>query len=166
MAGGSLMEPLPTAARVRFRVRISRVNGRVPTWHRPKCAPFAFGWLPGALPPPKRAFKAKPGFSTCRPISVNRHGVSAPIGTVSAGFRSILWGHDLALPQFWCSRLLASYDLNEAGAEQIELGATIHLALEKLELGDLAFGLAIAPRRCQSGTDGGLILTQACGEGA
>jgi hypothetical protein len=54
--------------------------------------------------------------------------------------------------------------LNEARAEQIELGAVVHLAREELELGDLAFGLAIAPGCCRGGTDGGLIKPVALGQ--
>ena len=40
---------------------------------------------------------------------------------------------------------------DEACAEEIEAGATIHLPLHELELGDLALGLAIRPRLGEGG---------------
>ena len=33
----------------------------------------------------------------------------------------------------------------EAGLQQVELAAPIHLAFDELQLGDLAFGLAVGP---------------------
>lgn len=34
---------------------------------------------------------------------------------------------------------------NDAGLEQVSLSAAVHLPLDELELGDLAFGLAVGP---------------------
>ena len=67
-------------------------------------------------------------------------------------------GSDLIL---MACRLLGTDD---AGLEEIQLSATVHLALDELELGDLAFSLAIRPRRCDSGADGFLIFDDAVGE--
>ena len=36
---------------------------------------------------------------------------------------------------------------DEAGPKKIDLCAPIHLALDELEFGDLAFGLAVRPSR-------------------
>ena len=41
--------------------------------------------------------------------------------------------------------LLVMFDLsngNDAGLEEVDLSATVHLAFHELEFGDLAFGLA------------------------
>src|SRR5215212_10078469 len=45
-------------------------------------------------------------------------------------------------------------------AEQVEAGATVHLALDQLEPGDLALGLAAAPRRRERRLDRSTVLLQ------
>src|SRR3546814_9761864 len=45
----------------------------------------------------------------------------------------------------------------EAGSEQIELCAAVHLALHELQPGDLPFGLSVRPRLGQGRADGGSI---------
>lgn len=57
-----------------------------------------------------------------------------------------------------------SHGPDETRFEQVELSAAVHLALYKLELGDLAFGLAIGPGRGDRHADGGLIFQDARGE--
>ena len=68
-----------------------------------------------------------------------------------------------ALTHFRCSWRLRWGE--KASAEQVELGAPVHLTLDELELGDLAFGLSVGPRRRDRGVDGGLVLGDAVGEG-
>src|SRR4051812_33301601 len=64
-----------------------------------------------------------------------------------------------ALSMTACS---ASYD--EAGTQQVELGAPVHLPLDQLELGDLALGLAVRPGLHDRRGDGVLVGTDAGGE--
>src|SRR3546814_19460193 len=45
----------------------------------------------------------------------------------------------------------------EAGSEQIELCAAVHLALHELQPGDLPFGLSVRPRLGQGRAAGGSI---------
>jgi hypothetical protein len=54
--------------------------------------------------------------------------------------------------------LSGTHGPDETRFEQVELSAAVHLALYELELGDLAFGLAIGPGRCDRHADGGLIF--------
>ena len=50
----------------------------------------------------------------------------------------------LALAQYWCrSGRRSSRSTDEPGSEQVEVGTTIHLALDHLQLRVLSFGLAI-----------------------
>jgi hypothetical protein len=53
----------------------------------------------------------------------------------------------------------------EAGTQQVELGAPIHLPFDELELGDLTFGLAVGPRLGHRCGDGSLIGDDAFAEG-
>src|SRR4051794_41429086 len=51
-------------------------------------------------------------------------------------------------PSFWLSRSFrGSCRKENALAEQVEAGATVHLPLDQLEPSDLPLGLAAAPRR-------------------
>ena len=52
-----------------------------------------------------------------------------------------------------------------ASAQEVKVGAAIHLAFDLLEAGDLSFGLAVAPRRGERRPNGGVILPQSRGEG-
>ena len=49
----------------------------------------------------------------------------------------------------------------EPSAEEIEIGATVHGALQELETRDLPFGLPTAPRECQRSPDSVSVLTEA-----
>lgn len=49
--------------------------------------------------------------------------------------------------------------------QQVEVGASIHLALDELQLVDLTFRLSAAPDHGQRRLDRGLILSQSGGEG-
>ena len=53
---------------------------------------------------------------------------------------------------------------DDAGLEQIELAAAVHLAFHEFELDDLPFGLAIGPGRCDRGVDGRLVFDDTVGE--
>ena len=53
---------------------------------------------------------------------------------------------------------------DDTGLEEIKLPAAVHLAFHELELGNLAFGLAVRPRQCDGGTDGCLVFCDAIGE--
>jgi hypothetical protein len=53
---------------------------------------------------------------------------------------------------------------DDAGLEQIELAATIHLALDELEFGNLSLGLAVRPRRRDRRADSRLVFDDAVGE--
>jgi hypothetical protein len=57
-----------------------------------------------------------------------------------------------------------SYNAYQAGLKQVELGASVHLTLDQLELGDLALGLSVGPRRRDRGIDGSLVLDDAVGK--
>src|SRR4051812_45836051 len=62
----------------------------------------------------------------------------------------------------WLSRTLrGSGGEQGAAAEQVETGAAVHLPLQQLEARDLAFGLAVAPRRRERRPHGGPVLLQA-----
>lgn len=50
-------------------------------------------------------------------------------------------------------------------ADQIELGASIHLPFDEPEFVNLAFSLTAAPRHGERRPDGGFILPEAGGEG-
>jgi hypothetical protein len=58
-----------------------------------------------------------------------------------------------------------SCSTDQAGLKQVELGAPVHLTLDELELGDLAFSLSVGPRRRDCGVDGGPVPGDAVGEG-
>jgi len=76
------------------------------------------------------------------------------------GFRSreLLGGPP---PLVWLSRSLrGSCRKENALAEQVEAGATVHLTLDQLEPGDLALGLAAAPGRHERCPDRGTVLLQ------
>ena len=45
-------------------------------------------------------------------------------------------------------------------AQEVDLCPAIHGALDQLQAGDLAFGLAVAPRGGESGPDGGKVLAK------
>jgi hypothetical protein len=49
----------------------------------------------------------------------------------------------LALTQFWCR--FGSWRTDQSGLQQVDLSASVHLAFDELEPGDLAFGLAVGP---------------------
>jgi hypothetical protein len=64
-------------------------------------------------------------------------------------------------PAEWLSRSLrGSCRKENALAEQVEAGATVHLTLDQLEPGDLALGLAAAPGRHERCPDRGTVLLQ------
>jgi len=42
--------------------------------------------------------------------------------------------------------------------KEVELGGSIHLTFNELELGDLALGLSVGPGRCDRCVDGSLVL--------
>jgi DNA replication protein DnaC len=67
-------------------------------------------------------------------------------------------GSDATLVQPW------SYNADQAGLKQVELGASVHLTLDQLELGDLALGLSVGPRRRDRGVDGSLVLDDTVGK--
>src|SRR3954454_4544635 len=61
----------------------------------------------------------------------------------------------------WLSRSLrGSCRKENALAEQVEAGATVHLPLDQLEPGDLPLGFAPAPRRRERRPDRGAVLLQ------
>src|SRR6266566_4824902 len=68
------------------------------------------------------------------------------------------FGSDATLVQPW------SYNAYQAGLKQVELGASVHLTLDQLELGDLALGLSVGPRRRDRGVDRSLVLDDAVGK--
>jgi hypothetical protein len=49
--------------------------------------------------------------------------------------------------------------------KEINLCSAVHLPFDELELGDLAFGLAVRPRLDQSSVDRGDVFGDARGEG-
>ena len=68
-----------------------------------------------------------------------------------------------ALTLFRCSWRLRWGE--KASAEQVELGAAVHLPFDELELGDLAFSLAIGPGLGHGSSDGAAIGNDALAEG-
>ena len=54
--------------------------------------------------------------------------------------------------------------MEEPSAEEIEVGAAVHGALQELESRDLPFSLPTAPRECQRGPHGVSVLTDAGSE--
>src|SRR3954468_22455115 len=75
-------------------------------------------------------------------------------------------------PQFWCSRLRRrarvrpfwSGGVEDTTAQQVELGATIHVALDRLEPVDLTLDGTVAPGQRQGRPHGIDVLQQAPGE--
>jgi hypothetical protein len=61
-----------------------------------------------------------------------------------------------ALTHSRCEHSLSCPD--EARLEQVNLGAAVHLPLDEFERGNLAFGLAIRPRRDNGVADGVYII--------
>jgi hypothetical protein len=68
------------------------------------------------------------------------------------------FGSDATLVQPW------SCSAYQAGLKQVELGASVHLTLDQFELGDLALGLSVGPRRRDRGVDGSLVLEDTVGK--
>ena len=52
----------------------------------------------------------------------------------------------------------------EPPAQQVELGAPAHLALEHLQAVDVAFGRAMAPGQPEAGFHGLVVRAEACGK--
>jgi hypothetical protein len=73
--------------------------------------------------------------------------------------RQIKWDRgvvlSLALPHFACSQWP-----QHSGTKQVQLGAVIHLSLVEFEFVDLAFSLAVAPRRGERRANRSDVLTQ------
>jgi hypothetical protein len=67
-------------------------------------------------------------------------------------------GSDTTLVQPW------SYSAYQTGLKQVELGASVHLTLDQLELGDLALGLSVGPGRRDRCVDGSPVLDDAIGK--
>jgi hypothetical protein len=82
-------------------------------------------------------------------IRVNDRGIGTPHFRAKGALTHSRCGHSLS-----CT--------DEARLEQINLGAAVHLALDEFELGDLAFGLAIRPRRGNGVADCGDVLLDPC----
>ena len=61
-------------------------------------------------------------------------------------------------------RMDESCGRNEASLQKIDLGSSIHLTLDQLEFGDVAFGLTIGPRFDNGGADSCSVLHYACSE--
>lgn len=80
-----------------------------------------------------------------RRFGVNDRGIRTPHFRVKG-----------ALTHSRCGDRLSCTD--EARLEQINLSAAVHLPLDEFELGDLAFGLAIRPRRDNGVADCGDVL--------
>src|SRR3984957_11848773 len=55
-------------------------------------------------------------------------------------------------------------EADDAGLEQIEFPASVHLAFDQLQLADLPFRLAVGPRLRDCRRHGGLILRDPVGE--
>ena len=51
--------------------------------------------------------------------------------------------------------------MQHADGQQVELGSAVHLLLEVLEPVDVAFGLAVAPRRAEGGSHGRQVSVEA-----
>ncbi len=71
-------------------------------------------------------------------------------------------------PGFWLSRTLraASCCQKYALAEQVEVGAAVHLAFQELHARDVPLALGVAPRQFQRSPDRGVVGVEAAGEGA
>src|SRR5579863_3431206 len=59
---------------------------------------------------------------------------------------------------------MRSFEANDAGLQEIDVAAPVHLALDELEFANLSLGLPVGPYRCDGGGDGGLVFRHAARE--
>src|SRR5579863_3798304 len=59
---------------------------------------------------------------------------------------------------------MRSFEANDAGLQEIDVAAPVHLALDELEIANLSLSLPVGPYRFDGSGDGGLVFRHAVGE--